>query len=49
MMDTLYLSDKDGKPAGSGWTIQTINKLCVDIFQTRVLIGASVIGTPSKF
>ena len=39
MMDTLYLTEKDGKPIGSGWKIQTINKLCVDIFQTRYLRG----------
>ena len=48
MMDTLYLTDKDGKPIGSGWKIQTINKLCVDIFQTRDLRGSSYIETPSK-
>ena len=49
MMDTLYLTDKDGKPIGSGWKIQTINKLCVDIFQTRDLRSSSYIETPSKF
>ena len=31
MMDTLYLTDKDGKPIGSGWQIHSINKLCVDV------------------
>ena len=49
MMDTLYLTDKDGKPIGSGWKIQTINKLCVDIFQTKHLRGSSYIETPIKF
>ena len=34
MMDTLYLNDTNSKPIGSGWTIQSINKLCVDIIQT---------------
>ena len=49
MMDTLYLTDKDGKPIGSGWKIQTINMLCVDIFQTRDIRGSSYIETPCKF
>ena len=38
-MDPLYLSDKNGKPMGSGWKIQYIDRLCVDIFQTRDLGG----------
>ena len=49
LMDTLYVTDKDGKPIVSGWNIQAIYKLCVDIFQTRDLRGSSYIETPSKF
>ena len=49
MMDTLYLTDKDSKPIGSGWKLPPINKSCVDIFQTRDLRGSSSIATPSKF
>ena len=37
MMGTLYLSDKNGKPIGSGWKIPFFNRLCLDIFQTRDL------------
>ena len=39
MMDTLYLSDTNGKQIGSGWKIPSINRLCLDIFQTRDVGG----------
>ena len=34
-LDTLELTDKDGKPQGSGWSRISIDQFCVDIYQTN--------------
>ena len=50
MMDTLKITDKDGKPIGSGQKITFIDKLCVDkIPKLNFVSNSSYIETPSKF
>ncbi|MFM7977914.1 MAG: hypothetical protein ACKPKO_01250, partial [Candidatus Fonsibacter sp.] len=48
-IDVLEQADVEGKPMGSGWTIVSIDKLVIDIFETKPLRGSSYIPTPEKF
>ena len=41
--------DVEGKPMGSGWKIVSIDKLAIDIFETKPLRGSSYIETPEKY
>ncbi|MFM7988048.1 MAG: hypothetical protein ACKPKO_52915, partial [Candidatus Fonsibacter sp.] len=47
-IDVLEQSDIEGKPMGYGWTIVSIDKLVIDIFETQPLRGSSYIETPEK-
>ena len=47
-IETLDQRDVEGKPMGSGWMIVSIDKLAIDIFETKPLRGSSYIETPEK-
>ena len=46
--ELLEQTDKNGRVIGSGWALQAINKLNIDIFETKPLRGSSYIPTPEK-
>ena len=48
-IETLDQKDVEGKPIGSGWMIISINKLAIDMFETKPLRGSIYTTTPEKY
>ncbi|MFM7988997.1 MAG: hypothetical protein ACKPKO_57760, partial [Candidatus Fonsibacter sp.] len=48
-LDTLELVDDNGKALGSGWAIESIDKLAIDVFETKPIRASSYIPTPAKY
>jgi len=48
-LDTLELVDDNGKPLGSNWSLKSIDKLAIDVYETKPLRASSYIPTPSKY
>ena len=48
-IETLDQRDVEGKPMGSEWMIVSIEKLAIDIFETKPLRGSSYIETPETY
>ncbi|MFM7977723.1 MAG: hypothetical protein ACKPKO_00265, partial [Candidatus Fonsibacter sp.] len=48
-LDTLELVDDNGKPLGSGSSLKSIDKLAIDVYETKQLRASSYIPTPSKY
>ncbi|MFM7984580.1 MAG: hypothetical protein ACKPKO_35160, partial [Candidatus Fonsibacter sp.] len=48
-LDTLELVDDDGQALGSGWSIESIDKLAIDVFETKPIRASSYIPTPAKY
>ena len=46
--ETLEQVDKDGKPIGIGWAIVSVDKLSIDILETKPMRASSHIPTPEK-
>ena len=48
-IDTLELTNKNGKALGTGWVEKAIDQFCVDIYQIRDARRSTYIETPVKF
>ena len=46
--ETLESVDKDGKPVGRGWAIQSFDNLAIDILETRPMRVSLYIPTPEN-
>ena len=47
--ETAEAFDDQGKLIGSGWSLKSVIKLAVDIFETKPVRGHSFIPTPEKY
>ncbi len=48
-LDTLSLVDDNGKALDSSWSIESIDKLAIDVFETKPIRASSYIPTPVKY
>ncbi|MFM7986828.1 MAG: hypothetical protein ACKPKO_46695 [Candidatus Fonsibacter sp.] len=48
-LDTLAQVDDNGKALDSGWSIESIDKLAIDAFETKPIRASSYIPTPAKY
>ena len=48
-IEVLGQMDVECKPMGSGWKINSIDELAIDIFETKPLRGSSYIKTPETY
>ena len=51
LLDVLELNFDDSiqRLEGSGWVVNEIMQLCIDLFEIRPIRGASYIPTPDKY
>ncbi|MFM7984918.1 MAG: hypothetical protein ACKPKO_36915, partial [Candidatus Fonsibacter sp.] len=48
-LDTLELVDDDEKPLGSSLALKSIDKLAIEVYETKPLRASSYITTPSTY
>ncbi|MFM7988273.1 MAG: hypothetical protein ACKPKO_54065 [Candidatus Fonsibacter sp.] len=48
-LDTLALVDDNGKALESNWSVQSTDKLAIDVFETKPMRASSYIPTPTIY